>query len=99
MEKGFLKPEDREPDIGPFDFYFEAFKELSSCRVSGMALGPIPFTAIVEYSKLYAIEDIDEFRYVIRRMDDFLLDHENKKASKKEANGSSNSNSTNKNPS
>jgi hypothetical protein len=32
-------------------------------------VGQIPFTAIVEYSKIYEIEDFEEFLYLIRRMD------------------------------
>lgn len=40
----------------------------------GMALGPIPFTAIVEYFKIYGLSDFDEFSYVIRRMDRAYLD-------------------------
>lgn len=63
-----------------------------------MALGPIPFTAIVQYSTLYSLEDFDEFRYVIRRMDDFFLSEESKKANKN-TNGTNNSGPTNKNPS
>ena len=99
MERGFItEPEDIEPDIGPFEFYFDAFRELSSCRTSGMAVGPIPFTAIVAYSTLYSLEDFDEFRYVIRRMDDFFISEESKKAEKKETNGKNSTGSTNKNP-
>lgn len=54
-------------------FYMEAFIELSSCRVSGLVLGPIPFTAIVEYSKLFYVGDFEDFHYYIRRMDNEFL--------------------------
>lgn len=64
-----IKPEDQNPDLGPFDFYMLAFGELGSCRQIGMAVGPIPFTAIVEYSRLYDVGDFERFLYLIRRMD------------------------------
>ena len=91
LEKGFFadKPDELEPDIGPFEFYFDAFKELGSCRVSGMVTGPIPFTAIIEYSRIYLLTDFEEFRTIIRRMDDFFLTNEGEKTKKKAANGGS----------
>lgn len=68
-----LKAEDVEPELGPFGFYFDAFQELSSCRNSSVGPGPIPFTAIVEYSNLYDIEDREDFHYLIRLMDNTFL--------------------------
>lgn len=76
-----MKEEDKEPEIGPFIWYFDCFRELSSCRSIGMAVGPIPFTAVVEYSRIYGVEDFEEFLYLIRRMDDKFLELESKKAS------------------
>jgi hypothetical protein len=70
------------PEIGAFNFYIEAFRELSTCRSSGFGLGPIPFTAIVEYSKIYDIEDFDDFLYFIRLMDSKILELERKKQDK-----------------
>lgn len=37
-------------------------------------MGPIPFTAIVDYTRLFEIPDIEEFSYVIRRMDQVFLE-------------------------
>ena len=68
-----LQPEQQEPQVGPFQFYIEAFYELSSCRVSSMALGPIPFTAIVEYARLFDLSEFEDFHYYIRAMDNALL--------------------------
>jgi hypothetical protein len=82
LAKGKLLPEDIAPDIGPFSFYLQAFQELSTCRTSGFGLSPIPFTAIVDYSKIYEVEDFNEFLYFIRLMDNKFLDLENKKQSK-----------------
>jgi hypothetical protein len=45
-----------------------------------MALGPIPFTAIAEYSKLFDIEDFEEFHYLMRVMDNKFLEMETKKS-------------------
>lgn len=47
-----------------------------------MGVGPIPFTSIVEYSKLYEVDDFEEFLYVIRAMDNTYLSLESSKSSK-----------------
>lgn len=69
VPRGFVKPEDAEPQLGPLDFYTQAFVELGTCRPAGMGLAPIPFTAIVEYSRIYELEDVEEFAYLMRLMD------------------------------
>ena len=84
LSKGTLKEEDIEPDIEPFRLYVEAFHELSSCRISSMSLGPIPFTAINEYSKLFEVGDFEDFHYCIRVMDNCLLRLEYEKSRKKD---------------
>lgn len=70
---GFIKPEDQEPEIEGFEFYVDAFRELSTSRPTGLDLGAIPFTAIAEYSRIYELRDFDEFAYVIRSMDRVFL--------------------------
>lgn len=87
LQKGSISEKDLEPDVSPFHFYIDAFKELSSCRQFSMAIGPIPFTAIVEYFRIYiresgAHDDLDDFVYIIRRMDDTYLELVNAKANK-----------------
>lgn len=43
-----------------------------------MSIGPIPFTAIAEYAKIYDVESFDDFIYIIRVMDNqFLKLHNN----------------------
>jgi hypothetical protein len=74
LADGFIKPEDQEPDITGFEFYYDAFAELSTARQIGLGIGPIPFTAISEYTKLFEIPDFEEFCYVIRRMDQTYLE-------------------------
>lgn len=74
LNRGFIKPENQEPDITGLGFYIDAFRELSTSRQIGLEAGSIPFTAIVEYSKIYELEDLDEFLHVIRKMDDRFLE-------------------------
>lgn len=74
LNKGFIKPDEHEPEINGLGFYFDAFRELSTSRQIGMEVGSIPFTAIVEYSKIYELGDLDEFLYIIRRMDETFLE-------------------------
>jgi hypothetical protein len=42
-----------------------------------MAVGPIPFSSIVSYAKLYQIEDFQEFLFIIRKMDEVFLKNSN----------------------
>lgn len=51
-----------------------------------MSIGPIPFTAIIEYYRIYFnyadMDELDEFIYLIRRMDDTYLELVNAKSKK-----------------
>lgn len=76
-----------EPQVDNFEFYINAFSELSSCRQIGMGLGPIPFTAIAEYARIYKVDDISDFIYIIRVMDNAFLKGQNgNKTSRQEHN-------------
>lgn len=53
-----------------------------------MSAGPIPFTAVVEYSRIYDVGDFYDFLFFIRQMDEELLkliDQESKKKKKKDS--------------
>jgi hypothetical protein len=52
-----------------------------------MGLAPIPFLAILEYARLYDIEgdSLDDLLYIVRAMDNALMEHESKKGSRKDA--------------
>lgn len=84
------------PNVEQFEFYIEAFRELSTTRSSAFGIGPIPFTAIVEYAKIYEVDDFDDFMYFIRSMDSEYLRLENEEQTK-QANKNGNSNSGKKN--
>jgi hypothetical protein len=45
-----------------------------------MGFSPIPFTAIYEYCLVYKIEDFEEFSFLMRKMDDTLVQLESKKS-------------------
>lgn len=92
LSRGKIKPEDLEPNIAGFEYYLEAFKELNSTRPIGMSVGPIPFTAILEYFKVYPCDDFEEFNYIIRRMDEAYLNRQTPKP-KTEGNNGTNKNS------
>lgn len=105
LSDGKLAEEDKEPEIAGLDFYFDAFRELGTCRQVGMGLGPIPFTAIAEYFRLFLGDDeteFEEFCWVIRMMDRIFLKHAQEKSAEKaqkksgaSKNGSGKSNSSN----
>jgi hypothetical protein len=52
--------------------------EVSTCRQDG---GPIPFTSLVEYFKIYGEDgdEFDDFLHILRAMDSTLLGLMNKK--------------------
>ena len=81
MVNGSLKKEDEAPPISVFDYYIECFWELDSTR-GRMAVSPIPFTAIVQFAKIYN-EDFDEFLYLMRRLDKVYMDYCEKENGKK----------------
>ncbi len=72
--QGKIRESDLMPYIAPFQFYVDAFFELGTCRSGGMGLTPIPFTSIVEYAKIFDVEEVEEFIYLIRLMDNVLLE-------------------------
>ena len=51
------------------NWYMDAFSCLATCRSLGFSAGPIPWTAIVQYSDREEIENEEEFVLVIRAMD------------------------------
>lgn len=74
VEKGFIKGEENlEPETGHLQFYLDAYHELATCRPSGFDIGPIPFTAIVEYSRIYDVGDFEDFKEIIQRVDAHVL--------------------------
>lgn len=85
-----------EPEIGGFEFYFDAFRELSTCRPGGLDIQAIPFTAIVEYSRIYETGDFDDFVHIMRTMDNIYLDL-NEEEKKKKGTGSAINNANKKN--
>lgn len=65
-------------------FYWDAWRNLSADRQSGMGIGAIPFLAIDAYAKRFDIEgrDFEDFFYIIRELDDAFIAVMNKKAEK-----------------
>lgn len=97
LEKGFVAEQDQEPNIEGFQFYYDAFRELSTSRPVAMNVGAIPFTAIVEYFKIYELEDFDEFLHIIRQLDSVFLDlNSNNSKSEGKTGGGHNKKNTNK---
>lgn len=63
-----------------------------------MGIGPIPFTAVVDYFTIYNIDgDFQEFASIIRRMDDLYLALEAEELKSKNSGEKSKGASTNRN--
>ncbi len=58
-------------------FYLKAFYDLSTCRSSGMGVGPIPWSAMIAYAEWYGLDrDVTEaFVDIIREMDSAYIEH------------------------
>jgi len=77
-----------EPELLPGDtFYLEAFWELSTCRSFGNGMGPIPWTAIIEYGLRFGLDDdmLAPFVTVIRAMDAEYVHWNSEEAKKAQA--------------
>jgi hypothetical protein len=57
-----------------------------------MDIGPIPFTSILEYFRVYELGEFDDFLYIMRLLDNTLLElsREKNKASGKDSGKSKN---------
>ncbi len=65
-----------------------------------MDVGPIPFTAIADYFRIYELSefsDFDEFAYIIRLMDRVHLAESDAERAKGDKSGGNNANQSNKN--
>lgn len=77
---------DDEP-FNPTEFcqlYYDAFREVRSCvQIEG---GPIPFTSILEYFRIYNIEgSFDDFLYIMRVMESVFFEFAEKRRNAKNA--------------
>lgn len=71
------------PELWPgLELYFNAWVELDSCRAIGMVAGPIPWTAVEEYSKASGLDDEQRSRLhrLIRAMDVLYMEHQRGKS-------------------
>jgi len=62
-------------------FYLKSFHDLSTCRVSGMGVGSIPWTAMIQYASWYGLEkDVTEaFVDIMRAMDNAFIKYQSDK--------------------
>lgn len=67
------------------EVYYEAFTELSTCRSIGMAMGPIPWSAINEYAARHGYVDqgFDYLVLMVRALDDTFLAYDRSEADRK----------------
>jgi hypothetical protein len=67
-------------DMG-LHFYLSAWEELSYDRPVGFGAGPIPSASFRSYIRDVGMDDDDaeRFHFIVRRMDNFYVEHANKK--------------------
>ncbi len=73
-----------ELNIG-LELYYVGFLDLTSCRVLGVGLGPIPLLTILEYCLIKGIrgEQQEDFVWFIQRLDAKYLEWETARAKSK----------------
>lgn len=63
-------PWERRPAVDEgLAWMWEAWVALQTCRPIGMAMGPIPWTAIHEYAVAYGVTEFGRFEYCMRALD------------------------------
>lgn len=69
------------------EFYYNAFRHLSTCRQSGMGIGNIDYFMCIRYCNEHDIVDDqrEDFITVIMAMDETFVEYCNKKAKKKKS--------------
>lgn len=67
----------QRPSLTGYEWLWQAFVNLSSCRQIGMAYGPIPWHLIQLYGVAHQLsqDELWELHVVIRKMDDIFLAH------------------------
>ncbi len=62
----------------------KAFHDLGTCRFSGMGIGSIPWTSIMQYANWYGLEkDVTEaFVDIIREMDSAYVSYQSEEQKK-----------------
>lgn len=64
------------------EMYYEAYAELNTCRSVSWSAGPIPWTAVQEYSIVneFDAEETHDLHFFIQKMDHAFLKRMDKKA-------------------
>ena len=71
------------------EFTYRAFTDLSTCREVGMAIGPIPWTAIRAYADTYdlGLDEFNDLVYHLGQMDAAYMDYHHRKAAEPKVGG------------
>jgi len=70
-----------KPSLTGYEWLYEAFVRLTTCRQIGMSQGPIPWTAIDQYATAEGLDEDERFMLfaVVRHMDTLFLDYSHQK--------------------
>lgn len=88
MQRGIPLPEKiaNAPELYPgLLLYYRCFLDLSSCRVNGMSLGPIPWDKIVMWGGIHGFmgEELQDLCYLVAKMDSAYLEYYTEKEKKR----------------
>lgn len=67
------------------ELFYTAFSELNTCRSSGWNAGPIPFTAMMDYSQAFGFSErqTSDLIFLVRAMDRAYLQYIERKSKAK----------------
>ena len=73
---GQSKALESKPTINGLEWLWNVYWELDSCRVNGMSLGKIPWTAIMDFVDRYKLTEFEEdvLKLTIRTLDTIRLE-------------------------
>lgn len=74
IERGVEVPEKlREPVVGvDTEFYLQACIHLFSCRQIGMAVGPVPWSAVIRYCEVVGFPDWERLFNIVTLADSLI---------------------------
>ena len=77
-KRGLDAPSELPPPVSPVSEYFlGAYTHLQTCRSPGFgALGPVPWTAVMEYCRVTGYSDWEFLFAVISKVDSILSEDE-----------------------
>jgi hypothetical protein len=76
---------EHRPTLIGYEWLWEAFLDLNTCRQNGMGVGSIPWTAVQKYAEVMRFDDEETWvlHGVIKHLDELFIKHHTDKQNQK----------------